>query len=203
MRWRALVLLIFCAHFPAQAAGPARSLAPGMILRGAFVQERHLKRFNAPLRSEGHFVLVSGRGLIWQVEQPFAITTIITAKGLVQQVDGNETMRLDSAGLPFLSRLYDMLGGALGGDWGALQKDFVVERSGDEAHWQVQLAPKQHGDGLSTPFSSIAAQGGAFVDKIMLVKPDGDEDELDFADQAVSNKTLSASENAVFDRAMK
>jgi Outer membrane lipoprotein carrier protein LolA-like len=187
----------------ARAAGPEHGIEPGTILRGGFVQERRLKGFNAPLRSEGHFVLVPGRGLIWSVERPFAITTVITAAGLVQQVDGSETMRLASASLPFLSHLYDMLGGALSGDWHALETDFSVQRTGDPEHWQVNLTPRRTDDTLAMPFASIAATGGRFVDQVTLTKSDGDSDVLSFTEQQVGTGPFSADETAAFDRAVK
>jgi hypothetical protein len=46
-------------------AADIRPLAAGETLRGRFVQERFLKGFAAPLRTEGHFVLSPRRGLIW------------------------------------------------------------------------------------------------------------------------------------------
>ena len=124
------VLLLCLLPLSAQAAGPEGALQAGQVLRGHFVQERHLQGFNAPLRTEGRFLLAVDKGLIWQAEKPFAITTVISPAGLVQQVGGDETMRLPSSRLPFLSRLYDMLGGALGGDWRSLEHDFAVEKSG-------------------------------------------------------------------------
>jgi len=198
-----LILLVLLWPLTVQAAGPEQGLAPGAVLRGSFVQERHLKGFNAPLRSTGHFVLVPGRGLIWRVEQPFAITTVITSAGLVQQVDGGETMRLASAGLPFLSHLYDMLTGALGGDWHALEGDFTVERTGDAGHWQVRLVPRRADDTLAMPFAAITATGGRLVDRVELTKPDGDGDVLSFADQQVDSGPVTADENTAFEHAVK
>ncbi|HEV2676107.1 MAG TPA: outer membrane lipoprotein carrier protein LolA [Aliidongia sp.] len=183
----------------ARAAGPDQGLAAGSVLRGGFVQERHLKGFNAPLRSDGHFVLVPGRGLIWHVEKPFAITTVITAAGLVQQVGGNETLRLAAARLPFLSHLYDMLGGALGGDWHALETDFIVERSGDAARWQARLTPRKADDTLAMPFAKIAATGGRFVETVEMTKPDGDADTLSFVDQVLNGTPLTAEEATALD----
>lgn len=202
MRRRSLLVLL--ASMPirslaASAAGPDRHIAPGEVLRGGFVQERHLKGFNAPLRSDGHFVLVPGRGLIWRVEKPFAITTVITSAGLVQQVGGSETMRLAAARLPFLSHLYNMLGGALGGDWHALETDFLVERSGDPAHWQVRLTPRKADDTLAMPFAAIVAEGGRFVETVEMTKPDGDADVLRFVDQVLNGAPLSAEEATALD----
>ncbi|MEA2756038.1 MAG: hypothetical protein QOJ54_2327 [Aliidongia sp.] len=202
MRRRLLLGLLALTSVLALAAwadGPDRTIAAGAVLRGGFVQERRLKGFNAPLRSDGHFVLVPGRGLIWSVEKPFAITTVITSAGLVQQVGGSETLHLAAARLPLLSHLYDMLGGALGGDWQALNADFKVERSGDAAHWQIHLTPRKTGDALAMPFASITASGGRFVDTIEMTKPDGDADVLTFRDQTLNDTPLSAAEATALD----
>jgi len=191
-----LVLLLWGFAGAAWAVGPEGGLAEGQILHGRFVQERHLQGFNAPLRSEGSFVLAAGKGLIWRAEKPFAITTAISPAGLAQEVGGNETMRLPSSRLPFLSRLYDMLGGALGGDWRSLDHDFSVEKSGDAKSWQVVLSPRNGPDPMTMPFRSITARGSRFVDGVRITKPDGDYDELTFLDQTLSSAPLSPEENA-------
>jgi len=184
--------------FAALAEGPAdKRLAEGQVLRGQFVQERHLQGFENPLRSEGRFVLTPGHGLIWQTEKPFAITTVITAAGLAQEVNGNQTLKLEAAKLPFLNQLYDMLSGALTGDWAKLESGFVVARSGDEQRWQVALRPRK-ADDPGMPFKAIDVTGSQFIDELMLTKPDGDFDKLSFHDQAISDQPLTEAEAAAF-----
>ena len=196
MTRRFLALLLCLLPFATLAAGPTETLDPGQVLRGRFVQERHLQGFTAPLKTEGHFILAPGKGLIWRAEKPFAVTTVMTPTGLVQQVGGAETMRLASARLPFLSRLYDMLGGALAGDWRSLDGDFTVARSGDSKAWQVTLTPRQGTDPLTMPFQAITAKGGRFVDAVRIAKPDGDADDLTFLDQDLSSIPLAAEDAA-------
>lgn len=178
-------------------AGPTRSIGEGRILRGAFVQERRLQGFRAPLRSEGHFTLAPGRGLIWRSETPFAVTTVITAAGLVQEVGGTETIRMPAARLPFLAKLYDMLGGALAGDWRALERDFTVDRHGDDAAWTVELRPRAIPDAAAMPIRAIRIKGGRFVDRVELDKEGGDGDLLAFSDQRLSDAPPSAEEAAL------
>jgi hypothetical protein len=190
----AILLLVLIPASSAWSAGPSQTLEVGQVLRGRFVQERHLKGFNAPLLTEGHFILAPGRGLIWQAETPFAVTTVITAAGLVQAVGRAETMRLPSARMPFLSRLYDMLSGVLGGDWRAIETDFTTNRFGDEASWRMELVPRQSSDQMTMPFRSITAKGGRFLDEVVLTKGD-DFDRLRFLDQALSTAPLSADES--------
>ncbi|MGH6883005.1 LolA family protein [Hypericibacter sp.] len=195
-----LFLMLFCGISNAVAEGPTSvRLSEGQVLRGQFVQERHLQGFDNPLRSEGRFVLAPGHGLIWQTEKPFAITTVITAAGLAQEVNGNQTLKLEASKLPFLDQLYDMLSGALTGDWAKLEAGFTVTRSGDDQLWQVALKPRK-ADDPGMPFTGIDATGSQFIDELMLTKPDGDFDKLSFHDQAVSDQPLTDAESAAFDK---
>jgi hypothetical protein len=200
-RW--LVLLFCLTPWLAQAAGPNEALQPGQVLRGRFVQERHLQGFTAPLKTEGHFLLAPGKGLIWRAETPFAVTTVISAAGLVQEVNGTQTMRLPASRLPFLARLYDMLGGALAGDWRGLEGDFVVTRSGGDQAWTVALTPRKAADAMTMPFAAITARGGRFVDGVKMAKPDGDSDDLAFLDQTLSAAPLTGDEAAALESAGK
>ncbi len=192
MRWfgRIAAILLMTLALPAAAA---ETLSEGQVLRGAFVQERFLKGFQAPLKSEGRFVLAPGRGLIWRTETPFAVTTIMSPAGLVQEVKGNETMRLPAARLPFMSKLYTMLGGALTGDWKALEDMFAVERTGDAGAWNLHLTPRRAAD-PAMPIRAITVRGGRFVDEVEIAKPDGDRDRLTFRDQALAVEPPTADE---------
>lgn len=197
---RVLLAAVFgmALSLAALGATAAPRIAEGEVLRGRFIQERHLKGFAAPLRSEGQFLLAPGRGLIWKTEKPFAVTTVITEAGLVQEVNGSETLRMPAAKLPFLSRLYQMLGGALAGDWRALETDFTLARDGNEDDWRLALTPKK-ADDMMMPFRAIAVSGTRFVNEVTLTKPDDDFDKLTFLDQALSSGPLTAEESAALD----
>ncbi|MBI3503632.1 MAG: hypothetical protein HY059_02225 [Proteobacteria bacterium] len=197
MKRRSILSLVLFALPLSRAAaqGPSRTLADGQILRGRFRQERRLAGFNAPLRSEGRFVLVAGQGLIWNPERPFAMTTIITPAGLVQEMGGTEVARLPAARLPFLARLYDMLGGAMAGDWRALEREFAVRRAGTDDSWSMSLTPLK-ADDPAMPFRHIAVEGSRFVDKVTMAKPDGDSDALEFFEQVLSAEPATPAEAA-------
>jgi hypothetical protein len=182
----ALFLLLLCTPAWAETA----VLKDGDVLRGRFVQERHMKGFAAPLRSEGSFVVAPGRGLIWRAETPFAITTVVTPAGLVQSVDGAETTRLSTTRLPFLARLYDMLAAALAGDWRGLEGGFAVTRKNDA----VSLHPLKADD---PNMPAITARVGRFIEEVEIRKPGGDMDRLLFTDQILNARPLDAAEAAL------
>jgi len=189
---RLLVLLAVLLTGGLARAEPAM-LKDGDVLRGHFVQERHMQGFATPIRSEGTFVIAPGRGLIWRAETPFAVTTTVTPTGLVQSVDGTETTRLAAARLPFLTRLYDMMAGALGGDWRALDGVFSVTRSGD----RVSLVPQKPDDPTASQIAGITARLGRFVEAVEIKKPNGDFDRLAFTEQVLNARPLDAAEAAL------
>lgn len=190
MRW-VLALLALLAVTPARAETAV--LKDGDVLQGRFVQERHLKGFAQPVRSEGTFVVAPGRGLIWRAETPFPVTTAVTPAGLVQSVDGTETARLASSRLPFLARLYDMMAGALAGDWRALERAFTVTKKPGA----VSLTPKSLDDPAAQQIAAIHARLGRFVEEVEILRPSGDRDRLLFADQILNTRPLTPDEAAL------
>ncbi|WP_374382034.1 outer membrane lipoprotein carrier protein LolA [Dongia sp.] len=170
------------------------ALKPGDILRGQFQQERLLQGFDAPLRSSGSFVLAPGEGLIWRVEQPFAVTTLMSEKGLAQQSDGATTLNLPASKAPFMAGLYDMLTGALAGDLGSLEQKFAVSRSEEGGKWHLTLKPQPGGE---MPIAEIDLIGATAVERVEIAKASGDRDILTFSDQKRSNEPLSADERTL------
>ena len=167
------------------------------MLRGRFVQERHLAGFDRPVRSQGTFALVPGRGLIWRAETPFPVTTVVTPSGLVQSVAGTETTRLPAARLPFLTRLYTMMSGALAGDWRALEGDFSIRREAT----RITLSPRRADDPAAAAISSITATVTRFVDEVDIVKPGGDVDHLAFTGQSLAAGPPTADEATALESA--
>jgi hypothetical protein len=198
------VLVCVLGPDPARSAeATPRMLAAGEMLRGRFTQERELAGFTKMLRSEGHFVLIGGRGLIWSAETPFKNTTVITARGILQVVNGQEAMRLPASRLPVISRFYDVLSGALSGDTRALEHDFTVERSADASRWQLRLSPARPNDPALGQVKTIAVSGSTLVDRVDISKVEGDADHLRFLDQIVSPLALTAEESALLDSAAR
>lgn len=181
----------------------AKPLTAGEILRGRFVQERSLEGFQAPLKSEGSFIVAAGRGLIWRVETPFPTTTVITPAGLVQETRGNETLRLSAARIPFMAQLYDMMSGTMGGNMDRLKQQFAVASSGSEQNWQVKLTPLSSGNSGTLPIKEIDIQGARFVDQVDIRKPNGDHDNLHFHDQTIGTEPLSDADTKLLDSASR
>jgi len=189
-------LLSVLAVLAATAAhAQPQTLAEGQVIRGRFAQERHLQGFANPVKSEGHFLLAAGRGLLWVAEKPFPVTTAITAGGLTQAVGGKQTASFDAQRLPALARLYAAIGGALSGDWGALDADFQVQREGGG----IRLLPRR-ADMTGAAIKSISLKVSRFVDEVEIERPNGDSDHILFTGQSLSDGPLSAEESAALSR---
>jgi hypothetical protein len=163
------------------------------VLRGNFTEERQMKGMANPMQTSGHFVVAPSRGLIWSIEQPFPTSTIITPNGLAQDV-GGIAMKLPAKNL---RHIYDMVGGALAGNWNDLENDFVVTRSGNDAHWQVLLTPRANGTS-SLPYATITVSGSRFVEHIVMAKADGNYDAFNFSDAVLTSAPPSPMEITVF-----
>jgi hypothetical protein len=193
----AVVLLAFPSAAFAHASAPGQAIiGKDDILRGHFVEQRNLKGFNKPMKTTGHFVVAPADGLIWSMDQPFPTSTVITPAGLVQLVGSAKIMSMSSQKIPFTLHLYDMLAGALAGNWAPLSEDFKVTESGDVRHWKFVLEPINDNPGM--PYSSITITGSRYVETALLTKADGDSDSFTFTDQTVGATPPSSVENAAF-----
>ena len=188
-------LLLGLVLLAAVARADQQTLMEGQAIRGKFVQERHLQGFANPVKSEGHFLLAPGRGLLWAAEKPFPITTAITADGLTQAVGGKQTASFDAQRLPVLARLYEAIGGALSGKWDALNADFQVQREPG----RIQLTPLR-ADMTGAAIKKISLKISRFVDEVEIERPNGDSDHILFTEQTLSDGPLSAEENAALNR---
>jgi hypothetical protein len=184
----------------ADAASGITPLAEGQVLRGRFQQLRFLEGLQAPLKSAGNFTLVPGRGLIWRTETPFAVTTVMTPAGLVQELNNREIVRMPSARLPFMSKLYAMLSGALSGDWDPLESAFQITRQEEGRNWRIRLEPTRTDD-PAMPIRTIIARGSRLLEELEVVKANGDHDRLVFLNQKLESTPPRAEELRLLDNA--
>jgi hypothetical protein len=185
----AAVALLPSVCFAQLTIGP--SLEQGQTLRGRFVQTRNLKGIASTLKSDGTFVLAPGRGLIWRTEDPIHVNTVITPAGIRQIIDGNEVQRIEAAKVSFIAHFYDMLNGALMGDWTAMRHDFSVETTGNRGAWRTLLTPLRPTDPIAGMLASVIITGGKMVDGVEIRRTNGDSERIAFLDQAVSSVALS------------
>lgn len=164
-----------------QLSGPA-------VVRGDFIQEKHLRALPQPLTSRGQFVLARDHGLLWLLQQPIRQDYRITAQGIARRSEQG-WQAVDPQGSS--ARQNQLFLAVLSGDTPALQRDFQLELSGEAKAWRLQLTPR--GALLKQIFADIDIQGGEAVTQIELHEAQGDRTLIRLLDSRIDD-TLTARE---------
>ncbi|HEX6768848.1 MAG TPA: outer membrane lipoprotein carrier protein LolA, partial [Candidatus Binatia bacterium] len=88
MKRKALAICLSLMVWPLLGAAPVAEiqaiLAKPKVLCGRFDQTKQLAGLKNPLRSNGRFCVVAGKGVLWRSLQPFANTVRLTRDEIVQ-----------------------------------------------------------------------------------------------------------------------
>lgn len=170
-RWAGwLCALLFSPSIWAfDSAQLTQQLASAEVVRGEFVQEKHLRSLAMPLTSRGQFVLSKQFGLLWQVQQPFAQSYRINGQGVALLTENGWQSQ---SGQSVAARQSQLFLSVLQGDQSALEADFNLELQGNAEQWTLQLLPKALF--LQQIFKVIEISGGALVEQIELHESQGD-----------------------------
>ncbi|MFV3282731.1 outer membrane lipoprotein carrier protein LolA [Pseudomonas sp. NY15356] len=146
-----------------------KQLGASAVVKGPFVQEKHLRALPQPLLSQGRFVLARDHGLLWLLQTPLRQDYRITADGIARRdASGWQKLPSQSAGAQ-QNRLFFAV---LQGDSSGLQRDFELSLTGNAEHWQLHLVPRSLL--LKQVFTHIDIAGGRFVERIVLAETQGD-----------------------------
>ena len=63
----------------------SQQLSQHPVVRGPFIQEKHLRALPQPLTSSGTFVLAADAGLLWKLEKPLKQDYRIDANGIAKR----------------------------------------------------------------------------------------------------------------------
>lgn len=181
----------------ASAQGTNPPLAPGEILRGTFIQERHLKDVPTALYSEGTFTLTPDRGLIWHTIKPIDTTIVLSRGGLLQFTGGTKTQRISASRISAFSELHKIFLSVLSGDRNTLEKIFDVTAKVDQKTWSLSLRPKTLAGAAGMRLLTI--NGEQVVQLIRIERGESDYDIITFANHIKSVAALSDREEALFD----
>ncbi|RJG14370.1 outer membrane lipoprotein carrier protein LolA [Pseudomonas cavernicola] len=144
-------------------------LAEPAVVRGEFIQEKHLRALPKPLTSTGHFVMAKQHGLLWLLQSPLQQDYRINGAGISRRA-ANSWQTLPQQGASAQqNRLFLAV---LQGDSSGLRDDFDLALSGDASDWQLKLTPRAVL--LKQIFTAITIEGGALVQRIELLETQGD-----------------------------
>ncbi|MGP0171800.1 outer membrane lipoprotein carrier protein LolA [Pseudomonas sp. NCHU5208] len=162
------------------------------VVRGQFIQEKHLRALPQPLVSRGRFVLAKNHGLLWLLEHPLQQDYRIAKQGIARRSEQGWQLVAQQSASARQNRLFLAV---LKGDTSGLRQDFDLSLSGSAEAWQLDLAPRSVL--LKQIFKGIHINGGALVQRIELQETQGDSTVLRLENSQADN-ALSDSERHDF-----
>lgn len=152
-------------------------------VQGVFTQQRFLKSMTKPMTTQGQFVLLPKKGLLWHMQKPFDNRLRVRADGIMQW-DGKTWRAASKGGQSQQIRLFlDLLGGNTQG----LQQQFDMKLSGNGQNWTLLLTPKSAL--MKQVFHDIRIGGDTVVRRIELNEKQGDKTVMQF-DKVNTNAAL-------------
>lgn len=164
----------------------SKQLGGPEVVRGHFIQEKHLRALPQPLTSRGTFVLAREHGLLWLLERPLQQDYRIDDQGIARRTEQGWQFVAQQSATAQQNRLFLAV---LKGDSSGLRQDFELSLSGSAETWSLQLTPRSVL--LKQVFNAIVISGGERVLRIELQETQGDSTVLRLennrADQALSD----------------
>ncbi len=191
-KWLAAAVLLLATTIamaqPFDLPQLAEQLSGPAVVRGDFIQEKHLRALPQPLTSQGRFVLARDHGLLWLLQQPIRQDYRITPQGIARRGEQGWQAVDPQGGSARQNQLFLAV---LSGDTQALQRDFDLQLNGDPDAWRLQLTPR--GALFKQIFADIEIQGGETVTRIELHETQGDRTLIRLLDSQ-TDVTLTARE---------
>ncbi|GAB2655583.1 outer membrane lipoprotein carrier protein LolA [Arenimonas aestuarii] len=199
-----LVLAAAVAQTPAAASDDALSgvrarLEQPDVLRGRFEQEKHLKGFRNPLRSEGRMLLVREHGIAWDTAEPFASSAVLTRETLTSELpDGSRQILLDAADGPAAGATASLLMALVAGDLDVLAERFdIQEILLDDGGWRLELTPRE--PSLQRVFTRFELGGDRYVREVLIEEAGGDSTRVSLRELSSEPALPTPAEVARFD----
>lgn len=153
-RLAALLLVVLCTSTAMSQAAPQRvgaSVGADWILARLqrplpastpFLELRGSRLLKAPLRISGRYLRPDANTLIRDVTSPYRETTTLRDDEARIARNGQPTRRFQLSRAPELAALQASFGALLSGDRIQLERHYTLAASGQTAHWQLLLTPK-------------------------------------------------------------
>ncbi|VXC13289.1 Outer membrane lipoprotein-sorting protein [Pseudomonas sp. 8Z] len=167
-------------------------LGQSAVVRGQFIQEKHLRALPQPLTSHGQFVLAKDHGLLWLLKRPLQQDYRIDKQGIARRSEQGWQLVTQQSASAQQNRLFLAV---LQGDSSGLRQDFELSLSGSATAWQLDLVPRSVL--LKQIFQAVHISGGALVQRIELQETQGDSTVLRLQNSQADN-ALSDSERDDF-----
>lgn len=146
-----------------------------------FQQEKFLTGMDRPLRSEG-LLIADGDHVIWHMQKPFDVKTVIRPTGITQAMAGGEEQQVGGGASQISGVIANAMASMMRGDWSALSGMFAVEypdNGASDENWNVTLVP--HDDRLKNLLGTVSVHGCTDITSVDISRPSGDREYIEFS----------------------
>ena len=193
------ILLALCLslNMPILHAEPTQvifqQLAQTSLVRAHFEQQKKLVSLNRTFTSQGEILFNKQQGVLWQIKKPVQADLVVTPKKLVQKTQRTlSEINVQQSPYGSVATLFLQL---MAGDQATLTQNFnVTYVENTSKGWQVQLTPKNAL--FKKLFTQVDAQGGQYVNQIVLQEKDGNTTTIRFSQQ--NSQPMNVQENELF-----
>lgn len=173
-------LALACLLSTAGGAGAASASCPSpMDIRVgavdmAFVQERHIEGMSKPLVSHGR-LQAEGDEIVWHMQHPFDVKTVITPAGISESVDGGPLKPAGRGAAELGAGVARSAAALMRGQWDALSSLFDVSSPSmlESGEWEVMLTPRNAR--MQQAVGEIEVTGCTDVERIVVGGDEGSE----------------------------
>ena len=160
----------------------------------AFAQEKKMRALSRPLVSSGTITFVAGKGIVWRVTRPIAITSVlaITDERIVT-LNNDGTAKVTAIDqLPLARVMAQVFLSAFSGDMAGLRESFDIDPSVAGETWHMILTPRDRN--IAAAIAKIEVSGGRFVEELAISENGGDRTRLSFTGMSTDPCELSDAE---------
>ena len=200
LRSLALTIGAFLAIAPVEADNSLSDirqlLAKNSVICADFTQNKSLRALTRPLVSQGRLVFVAGKGVLWQVREPFATQVLVKSDALIKWNDEGVPQRLSFGQSPVFRTLSQVFLAVFTGDINRLWKTFEIESDVRQSRWRLTLTPRD--PGFAAIIETVRVSGGRFVDELLIEEGRGDRTLIRFSGMNEESCQLDNAEKDYF-----
>jgi hypothetical protein len=171
-------------------------LSPFEVLRGHFEQTKSIPILKKPLKSRGDFVLLKGKGVLWNTSYPVASMLRVTPGEIAQLKDGKVSFRMKAEEQPVLKLVGQVLFAVFAADVDELKRHFEISGTMQGGHWEALLLPKEAW--VAKVAKEIRLSGSQSLETLQISESNGDKSSIRFS-KVLLNTSLSVQEKALFE----
>ncbi|AVS87852.1 hypothetical protein C8238_05945 [Paracidovorax avenae] len=153
----------------------AQHVAQHPVVRAEFTQTRQMAALKRPVVTTGRIVYSRERGVLWQIEKPYAMTYVLQDDKVVEIGADGQRRERQVQGLAEIGRVFRAV---LSADTQALAGYFDIAVQGTTAQWTLELKPRQ--PQMAQVMERIRITGDQFVQTLRMDEAGGDSTSLRF-----------------------